>query len=72
MTNLTFLVTEGQRLVEDAREQRTADYAARCEAWRLKVEQALKRKPLALAMAKLWPLPKLKSHALCGQDRERY
>jgi hypothetical protein len=49
MANLTYLVTEGQRLVEDALEQRTADYAARCEAWRLKVEQALKGKPLALA-----------------------
>ena len=36
-------------LVEDALEQRTADYDARCEAWRLKVEQALKRKPIALA-----------------------
>jgi hypothetical protein len=48
MANLTYLVTEGQRLVEDALEQRTADYDARCEAWRLKVEQALKGKPLAL------------------------
>jgi hypothetical protein len=48
MANLTYLVTEGQRLVEGAR-QRTADYDVRCEAWRLKVEQALKGKPLALA-----------------------
>jgi|SRR5689334_3853213 hypothetical protein len=49
MANLTYLVTEGQRLVEDALEQRIADYAARCEGWRLKVEKALKGKPLALA-----------------------
>src|SRR6185312_4435668 len=49
MANLTYLVTEGQRLVEDALEHRTADYDARCEAWRLAVEQSLKGKPLALA-----------------------
>jgi hypothetical protein len=47
MADLTHLVTEGQRLVEDALAQRTADYDARCEAWRLKVEQALNGKPLA-------------------------
>ena len=49
MANLTYLVTEGQRLVEDALEHRIADYDARCEAWRLAVEQSLKGKPLALA-----------------------
>jgi hypothetical protein len=31
MANLTYLVTEGQRLVEDALEHRTADYDARCD-----------------------------------------
>jgi hypothetical protein len=46
MANVTYLVTEGQHLVE----QRSVDnYGARCEEWRLRVEQALKRKPLALA-----------------------
>ena len=49
MANLTYLVTEGQRLVEDAQNQCFDDYTARCEAWRLKVEGALKGKPLALA-----------------------
>ena len=41
MANLTYLVTEGQRLIEDAQQERFDDYAARCESWNQKVQQAL-------------------------------
>lgn len=46
---LTDLTEAGQQLVEDAQEQRTADYARRCAAWAIRVEQALRDDPLALA-----------------------
>src|SRR5262245_55201080 len=49
MANLTYLVTVGERLVEDARGQRIVDYGKRCEAWAREVEQALADKPLELA-----------------------
>jgi hypothetical protein len=46
---LTDLIEEGQQLVEDAQEQRTADYGRRCAAWAIRVEQALRDDPLTLA-----------------------
>ena len=49
MANLTYLVRVGERLVEDARGQRIADYATRSEAWAREVEQALADEPLAFA-----------------------
>jgi len=44
---LTYLVTEGQRLIEDARQQRFDDYSVRCEAWNRKVQLALFQRSLA-------------------------
>ena len=41
MAKLTYLITEGQRLIEDAQQQRFDDYAARCESWNQKVQRAL-------------------------------
>jgi hypothetical protein len=49
MANLTNHVTAGERLVEEARGQRIADYGTRCEAWAREVEQTLADKPLELA-----------------------
>ena len=48
VANLTYLVRVGER-VEDARGQRIADYATRCESWAREVEQALADQPLELA-----------------------
>jgi hypothetical protein len=52
MSNLTYLVTEGQRLVEDAREHRIAEFGTRSEAWARKVELALADNPIALVRFK--------------------
>jgi hypothetical protein len=47
MANLTYLVTEGQRLIEDAQQERFDDYAARCESWNQKVQRALFQQALS-------------------------
>ena len=47
MAKLTYLITEGQRLIEDAQQQRLDDYGERCEAWNQKVEHALFQQALS-------------------------
>ena len=41
MAKVTSLITEGQRLIEEARQQRSDDYGARCEAWNQQVQNVL-------------------------------
>lgn len=43
------LVKDGQKLVADARNQRTEDYGSRCAGWAAIVKTALQDDPLALA-----------------------